>query len=147
MARVGIISPRVFGASMTTMRPLVRRLGRDPALAEALWDTGWLEARLVAGVVAEPARLTAAPIPCVLLDVGRMCAMTRVWDQGHKSQHVPEVRRRGIDGLSRSRPRSDGGGAEGLMTGGTTEPSLGDEVGRIGIIFALVDGGEGVRIR
>jgi 3-methyladenine DNA glycosylase AlkD len=60
MARVGIISPRVFGASMTTMRPLVRRLGRDHALAEALWDTGWLEARLVAGFVAEPARLTAA---------------------------------------------------------------------------------------
>jgi 3-methyladenine DNA glycosylase AlkD len=60
MARVGIISPRVFGVSMTTMRPLVRRLGRDHALAEALWDTGWLEARLVAGFVAEPARLTAA---------------------------------------------------------------------------------------
>ena len=60
MARVGIISPRVFGVSMATMRPLVRRLGRDHALAEALWDTGWLEARLVAGFVAEPARLTAA---------------------------------------------------------------------------------------
>jgi 3-methyladenine DNA glycosylase AlkD len=60
MARFGIVSPRVFGVSMATMRPLVRRLGHDQALAEALWQTGWLEARLVAGFVAEPARLTAA---------------------------------------------------------------------------------------
>lgn len=60
MARVGIIAPRVFGVSMATIRPLVRRLGHDQALAEALWRTGWLEARLVAGFVAEPARLSAA---------------------------------------------------------------------------------------
>lgn len=59
MARFGITSPRVFGVSMATMRPLVRRLGRSHPLAEALWQTGWLEARLVAGFVAEPARLTA----------------------------------------------------------------------------------------
>jgi 3-methyladenine DNA glycosylase AlkD len=59
MARFGITSPRVFGVSMTTMRPLVRRLGRDHALATALWATGWHEARIVAGFVAEPARLTA----------------------------------------------------------------------------------------
>lgn len=60
MARFGIASPRVFGVSMTTMRPLVRRLGRDHALALALWQTDWLEARLIAGFVAEPARLTVA---------------------------------------------------------------------------------------
>jgi len=60
MARFGITSPRVFGVSMAAMRPLVRRLGRDHALALALWQTGWLEARLVAGFVGEPARLTAA---------------------------------------------------------------------------------------
>lgn len=60
MARVGIISPHVFGVSMATMRPLARRLGRDQALADALWQTGWLEARLLAGFVGEPARLTAA---------------------------------------------------------------------------------------
>jgi 3-methyladenine DNA glycosylase AlkD len=42
------------------MRPLVRRLGRNHALAEALWDTGWLEARIVAGFVGVPAALTPA---------------------------------------------------------------------------------------
>ncbi|MBL8135269.1 MAG: DNA alkylation repair protein [Acidobacteria bacterium] len=60
MARFGITSPQVFGVSMAAMRPLVTRLGRDHALAVALWETGWLEARLVAGHVAEPGRVTAA---------------------------------------------------------------------------------------
>jgi len=58
MARFGITAAKAYGVSMTTMRPLVRRLGRDQDLAEALWDTGWLEARLVAGFIADPARLT-----------------------------------------------------------------------------------------
>lgn len=58
MARYGITSAHVHGVSMTTMRPLIRRLGRDQALAEALWRTGWLEARLVAGFVADPAACT-----------------------------------------------------------------------------------------
>lgn len=58
MARYGITSARMYGVSMTTMRPLVRRLGRDQALAQALWQTGWLEARLAAGFVADPAACT-----------------------------------------------------------------------------------------
>jgi 3-methyladenine DNA glycosylase AlkD len=58
MARYGICSPQVFGVSMTAMRPLVRSLGRDHGLAQALWETGWLEARLVAGCIADPAALT-----------------------------------------------------------------------------------------
>lgn len=58
MARYGITSARVYGVSMSAMRPLMRRLGRDQALAEALWRTGWLEARLVAGVIADPGACT-----------------------------------------------------------------------------------------
>jgi 3-methyladenine DNA glycosylase AlkD len=60
MARFGITSPQVYGVSMAAMRPLVRRLGRDQALAEALWRTGWLEARILAGFVAEAGVLTPA---------------------------------------------------------------------------------------
>lgn len=56
--RYGIASARMYGVSMATMRPLVRRLGRDQALAEALWRTGWLEARLIAGFIADPAACT-----------------------------------------------------------------------------------------
>jgi 3-methyladenine DNA glycosylase AlkD len=58
MARYGITSVHVYGVSMAAMRPLVRRLGRDQALADALWQTGWLEARLVAGFIADPAACT-----------------------------------------------------------------------------------------
>jgi 3-methyladenine DNA glycosylase AlkD len=60
MARYGIRSVKAFGVSMAVMRPLVARLGRDHDLAVALWDTRWLEARILAGFVAEPARVTPA---------------------------------------------------------------------------------------
>ena len=60
MARFGIRSDRVFGVSMATMRPLVRRIGRDHALALELWESGWLEARILASFVDEPARVTSA---------------------------------------------------------------------------------------
>lgn len=60
MARFGITSPKAFGVSMATMRPLLKSLGRDHALAAALWKTGWHEARIVASLVDEPNRVTPA---------------------------------------------------------------------------------------
>ena len=59
MARFGIRSDKAFGVSMATMRPLLKRLGRDHDLALALWETGWLEARILAGFIDEPARVTS----------------------------------------------------------------------------------------
>ena len=41
------------------MRSIAKTLGQDHALATALWDTGIPDARIVAGMVAEPARLTS----------------------------------------------------------------------------------------
>lgn len=58
MARYGIRSPHTFGVSMATMKPLVRRLGRNHALALSLWKTGWHEARVLAALVDEPAKVT-----------------------------------------------------------------------------------------
>lgn len=60
MARFGIRSPKVFGVSMATMQPLIKKLGRDHALAQALWASGWHEARILASFVDEPARVTPA---------------------------------------------------------------------------------------
>jgi 3-methyladenine DNA glycosylase AlkD len=60
MARYAIRAPKVFGVSMATMQALAKRLGHDHDLAEALWDTGWYEARILASFVDEPARVTAA---------------------------------------------------------------------------------------
>jgi 3-methyladenine DNA glycosylase AlkD len=60
MARFGITARQVYGVSSATMAPLVKRLGRDHDLALALWETGWLEARILASFVGEPARTTAS---------------------------------------------------------------------------------------
>jgi len=60
MARYGIRSTRAFGVSMATMKPLVKRLGRDHALAAALWKSGWFEARMLAALIDDPAKVTAA---------------------------------------------------------------------------------------
>lgn len=60
MARYGISSPKLFGVSMATMRPLVKTIGRDHDLALKLWQTGWLEARILASFIVDPDRMTAA---------------------------------------------------------------------------------------
>jgi 3-methyladenine DNA glycosylase AlkD len=60
MARYGIVAKKAFGVSMATMQTLARRLGRDHALAQALWRTGWYEARMLVSFVADPVRLTTA---------------------------------------------------------------------------------------
>jgi 3-methyladenine DNA glycosylase AlkD len=60
MARYAIVAPKVFGVSVDDLRALGKRLGRDQTLAEALWKTGWYEARMLVGFVADPARVTPA---------------------------------------------------------------------------------------
>lgn len=56
--RYGIVTDRAFGVSMAQMKVLAKRLGRDHDLAQALWDTGWYEARMVACMVDDPAQVT-----------------------------------------------------------------------------------------
>jgi 3-methyladenine DNA glycosylase AlkD len=60
MARYGIVATKAFGVSMATMQTLAKQLGRDQALARALWRSGWYEARMLVAFVGDPARLTAA---------------------------------------------------------------------------------------
>jgi 3-methyladenine DNA glycosylase AlkD len=60
MARFAIRSPKVFGVSAETMRPLAKRIGRNHELALDLWRTGWLEARLIATLIDDPARVTSS---------------------------------------------------------------------------------------
>ena len=60
MARYGIVAPKVFGVSVKDLQALGKRVGRDHALAQELWDTGWYEARMLAAFVGEPAKLTPA---------------------------------------------------------------------------------------
>src|SRR5262245_1713612 len=60
MARYGIVAKKVFGVSMATMKSLAKELGRDHALSQALWKTGWYDARMLASLVGDPARVTPA---------------------------------------------------------------------------------------
>lgn len=60
MARYGITAKKVFGISVADLRGLAKELGRSHPLAQALWRTGWYEARMLAAMVGEPARVTPA---------------------------------------------------------------------------------------
>ena len=60
MARYGIPSDHALGVTMGNLKVLAKRLGRNHQLAAALWDTGWYEARMLASLVDEPAKVTAA---------------------------------------------------------------------------------------
>jgi len=59
MARFGINTERALGVGNAVLRPMARALGRNHERAQALWDTGWREARLLAAFTEEPALVTA----------------------------------------------------------------------------------------
>jgi len=58
MAKYGIRVEKRLGVSVPDMRKLAKELGRDHKLALDLWRTGIAEARIVAGMVGDPAKLT-----------------------------------------------------------------------------------------
>ena len=58
MARVGINVDRALGVSIPDLRKLGRRLGPDHTLALDLWPTGIHEARILASMVDDTARVT-----------------------------------------------------------------------------------------
>jgi len=58
MSRFGIVGKNLLGISVVSLRALAKQSGRDHALAEALWSSGLFEARILAGLVAEPAKVT-----------------------------------------------------------------------------------------
>ena len=58
MARFGINTRKAFGVSMATMRPFARRYRRQHDLAEALWASGWHEARILAALIDDPKLVT-----------------------------------------------------------------------------------------
>jgi 3-methyladenine DNA glycosylase AlkD len=60
LARYGIQAAKAYGVSVADIQRLAKRLGRDHALAAALWETGWYEARMLTSFVDDPARVTPA---------------------------------------------------------------------------------------
>lgn len=60
MARFGINVERALGVSVTDLRRIARRVGRDHGLARLLWASGIHEERLLAALVEEPVKVTEA---------------------------------------------------------------------------------------
>ena len=58
MAKYGMTVEQRLGVSVPDMRKLAKEIGRDHKLALDLWRTGIAEARIVAGMVGDPAKLT-----------------------------------------------------------------------------------------
>lgn len=56
--RYGIVTDKAMGVAMNRMQAIAKPLRPDHALAEALWATGWYEARMVACMVDDPALVT-----------------------------------------------------------------------------------------
>lgn len=83
--RYGIVTDKAMGVAMNRMLAIAKATGRDHALAEALWETGWYEARMVASMVADPAQVTPEQMERWRLDfdnwgiVDTVCF--KLWDQ------------------------------------------------------------------
>jgi 3-methyladenine DNA glycosylase AlkD len=60
MTRYAIPNDHALGVKMGDIQKLARRLGRDHALAEALWKTGVYEARMLCAYVDEIEKVTPA---------------------------------------------------------------------------------------
>ena len=58
--RYGIVAAKAYGVPMAKIKLVAKSIGRSHEMAAALWDTGWYEARMLAALVAEPKRVTAA---------------------------------------------------------------------------------------
>ena len=56
--RYGLAVDKAMGVAMNRMQAVAKPLAPDHALAEALWETGWYEARMVACMVDDPAQVT-----------------------------------------------------------------------------------------
>ncbi len=60
MARYGISTERALGVPIPVLRGLARRVGKNHRLAGELWASGIHEARILATMIEEPARMTSS---------------------------------------------------------------------------------------
>ena len=60
MARYGIRAKKVFGVSKPKLDALARKIGKNHTLGLALWSTGIQDAKILAGLISEPSKVTAA---------------------------------------------------------------------------------------
>ncbi len=102
MARYGIAIDTALGVTVTELRGLARRIGRDHDLAAELWDTGIHEARMLATMIDDPVLVTEAQMEAWVRDVDS-------WDLcdglcGNLFDRTPYVFRKAIEWSAREEP-------------------------------------------
>ena len=60
MARYGIRAKKVFGVSKPKLDGLAKKIGKNHALGLALWSTGIQDAKILAGLISDPGKVTAS---------------------------------------------------------------------------------------
>jgi 3-methyladenine DNA glycosylase AlkD len=60
LAYFGVNAPKAYGISAPVLHTFARHIGRNQPLAEELWSTGVHEARILAALIGEPDKITAA---------------------------------------------------------------------------------------
>jgi 3-methyladenine DNA glycosylase AlkD len=60
MARFGIRARKVFGVSKPKLDALAGKIGKNHALGLALWSTGIQDAKILAGLISEPGKVSGA---------------------------------------------------------------------------------------
>ena len=58
LPRYGITTSKAMGVSVGNIQVIAKGIGKDHDLAQALWTTGWYEARLLTAFIDEPDRVT-----------------------------------------------------------------------------------------
>ncbi len=69
MARFAIVGDQRMGVSVPDMRKIARSAGKNHQLALDLWDTGVPEGMIVAGMIAEPDKLTEQQMEDWVVDI------------------------------------------------------------------------------
>jgi 3-methyladenine DNA glycosylase AlkD len=80
MAKYGMTVEQRLGVSVPDMRKLAKEIGRDNKLALDLWRTGIAEARIVAGMVGDPAKLTEEQMEDWVKDINSWDVCDQVCD-------------------------------------------------------------------
>ena len=60
LAYFGVNVPKAYGISAPVLHAFARHIGKDQTLAEQLWSSGIHEARILAALVGESEKITAA---------------------------------------------------------------------------------------
>ncbi len=68
IARFGIATNRALGLSIPTLRKEAKKIGKDHGLAAELWKSGIHEARILAAIVDEPAKVTESQMEVWVAD-------------------------------------------------------------------------------